>query len=184
LQNPLFPGKQLKQFPFFSEAWKKQAPLITVSRTDNEERIMNEETITLLQKSFLEFSKGKEESAALFYERLFALDPSLRKLFVHVEMKSQQTKLMAALALVINNLRDLSGVVPVLESLALRHINYGVEDQHYKTVGTALIQSMALFFGPRFDAATREAWVTAYGAVSQVMIDAVHRSKMAGQAAE
>jgi hemoglobin-like flavoprotein len=145
---------------------------------------MDDQTIALLETSFAEFARGRDESAALFYERLFALDPTLRRLFVHVEMKQQQTKLMAALGLVISNLRQLGTVVPTLEALALRHVNYGVEESHYKTVGAALIQSMALYFGSNFTPETRAAWTAAYGAVSQVMIDAAHRSQRADMAAE
>ena len=44
---------------------------------------MDDRTINILETTFAEFAKGGEEAAALFYERLFALDPSLRRLFVN-----------------------------------------------------------------------------------------------------
>jgi hemoglobin-like flavoprotein len=145
---------------------------------------MNEDTIHLLQTSFAEFAKSGLEGATLFYERLFALDPSLKPLFSGADLTQQKAKLMAALGLVVNGLRDLAKVVPVLEALSLRHINYGVQESHYETVGTALIQALSLYFGPRFSADMRAAWTGAYGVVSGVMIDAVRRSQVADLAAE
>ncbi|MBL0371011.1 hemin receptor [Rhizobium sp. KVB221] len=145
---------------------------------------MDDKTIQILEETFREFSGGGQESAALFYERLFALDPSLRRLFTHVEMRTQHTKLMAALGLVIASLRDLSKVVPVLEGLAVRHVRYGVEESHYQTVCAALIQTLAISFGDRFTPPVRAAWVLAYGIVSGVMIAATRQAGAGMQAAE
>ncbi len=145
---------------------------------------MDEQTIRTLETTFGEFARGKEESAALFYERLFVLDPSLKRMFVNADMRSQQTKLMAALGFVVSSLRDLSKVVPVLESLGAKHVAYGVEDSQYETVGTALIQTLALSFGERFTPDIRAAWLGAYGVVSGVMIEAARRAQPAIQAAE
>lgn len=145
---------------------------------------MDEQTIRLLETTFAEFARGKEESAALFYERLFVLDPSLKRLFADADMKNQQTKLMAALGLVVGSLRDLPKIVPVLENLGAKHVGYGVEESHYETVGTALIQTLALAFGERFTPEIRSVWIGAYGVVSGVMIEAARRASASAQAAE
>lgn len=145
---------------------------------------MDEQTIRILETTFAEFARNKDESAALFYERLFVLDPSLRRLFVNADMKSQQTKLVAAIGLVVGSLRDLSRVVLILEDLGSKHVGYGVEETHYETVGTALIQTLALSFGERFTPDVRAAWTLAYGVVSGVMIAAARRAAMEVEAAE
>lgn len=145
---------------------------------------MDEQTIRLLQASFAEVMAMRAEAAALFYERLFALDPALRPLFHDTDMRSQEMKLMAALALVVGKLRQLDEVIPVLETLAVKHVAYGVEGHHYATVGQALIQTLSLAFGDRFTAELRNAWLTAYGAISGVMIAAASRSQVPGVAAE
>ena len=108
--------KQLKHYLLFEELKQKRGPATKSHRANTSTGIlaMDEQTIRVLETTFTEFARGKEESAALFYERLFALDPSLRRLFVNTEMKHQQTKLMAALGLVVGSLRDLGRVVPVL----------------------------------------------------------------------
>src|SRR5688500_17913171 len=81
---------------------------------------MDENTTRLLEESFVEVAKDKEAAAALFYERLFALDPSLRGMFTGTDMRAQQMKLMAALGLVVGKLRMLGDIVPVLEGLAVK----------------------------------------------------------------
>ena len=145
---------------------------------------MDEQTITLLQASFAEVMAMRAEAAALFYERLFALDPALRPLFHDSDMRSQEMKLMAALALVVGKLRQLDEVIPVLEYLAVKHVAYAVEERHYATVGQALIQTLSLAFGEGFTPELRGAWLTAYGAISGVMIAAASRAQASGIAAE
>jgi hemoglobin-like flavoprotein len=145
---------------------------------------MDEQTIRLLQESFAEVMAIRSEAAALFYERLFAIDPALKPLFHDADMRSQEMKLMAALALVVGKLRHLDEVIPVLEGLAVKHVAYGVEERHYATVGEALIQTLSLAFGERFTPELRNAWLTAYGAISGVMIAAAAKSQFPGIAAE
>lgn len=139
---------------------------------------MDEQTIRLLQDSFGEVMAIRSEAAALFYERLFALDPALKPLFADSDMRAQEMKLMAALALVVGKLRQLDEVIPVLESLAVKHVGYGVKESHYRTVGQALIQTLSLAFGERFTPELRAAWVAAYGAISGVMIAAARRGEV------
>lgn len=130
---------------------------------------MDNDKIILLETSFAEVTLAKEQAAALFYERLFANDPSLRSLFDQSDLQAQGKKLMAALGFVVAGLRRPETVVPTLENLAVRHLEYGVKDAHYATVGTALIETLALYFGSRFTLELRAAWVEAYGLVSTVM---------------
>jgi hemoglobin-like flavoprotein len=145
---------------------------------------MNEQTIGILETTFAEVARKREAAAALFYERLFALDPSLRRLFLNTDMKDQQIKLMAALGFVVGGLRDPSRVVPVLEGLGARHVAYGVEARHYETVGAALLQTLSLAFGEQFTPEIRAAWTAAYGTVSSVMIEAARRTANGTAAAE
>ena len=57
---------------------------------------MTPQQIALVRDSFAKVVPIKEQAAALFYDRLFALDPSTRALF-RGDMKSQGAKLMAAI---------------------------------------------------------------------------------------
>ncbi len=135
---------------------------------------MQETEIVLLESSFSEVFKVRDDAAALFYERLFIHDPSLKPMFAKADLRDQGKKLMMALALVVGALRKLDTVVPALRGLAVKHNGYGVRDEHYATVGAALLETLSLFFGARFSPELHAAWAKAYGTVSAVMIEAAH----------
>jgi nitric oxide dioxygenase len=49
-------------------------------------------------------------------------------------------------------------------------VSYGVTAEHYGTVGDALLWTLEQGLGEAFGPATREAWLEAYGALSDAMI--------------
>jgi hemoglobin-like flavoprotein len=117
--------------------------------------------IDLVKSSFTKVVPISEAAAALFYERLFTLDPSLRPLFKG-DMAEQGRKLMAMLATVITNLHRLDELTPAVRELARRHTGYGVKDAHYDTVGSALIWTLEQGLGPEFTDETRDSWLACY----------------------
>ena len=80
-------------------------------------------------------------AADMFYERLFYMAPSLRRMFPE-DMRDQKRKLIMMLAMAVNGLNDLDTLAPQLMALGARHAGYGVKDYHYKTVGEALIWTL------------------------------------------
>src|SRR5881628_200425 len=99
---------------------------------------MNPEQIMLVQASFVLVMPIAETAAALFYGRLFELDPSLRPMF-RGDMAEQGRKLMQTIAVVVHGLDRLPTLVPAVEALERRHAGYGVRDEHYATVAAALL---------------------------------------------
>jgi len=136
--------------------------------------MMEERTIQILETTFAEVKSVQDTAAALFYERLFVHDPSLRRMFTSTDMGAQGRKLMAALAFTVGALRKLDALVPVLRNLGVMHVPYGVERKHYATVGAALIETLALYFGDRFTQEVRAAWSEAYALVAKVMTTAAY----------
>ena len=78
-----------------------------------------------------------DQAGMLFYQRLFALDPSLQPLFKG-EIEAQSKKLMQMITVAVNNLDRLEEIVPAVKALGARHAGYGVVDAHYATVAEAL----------------------------------------------
>jgi hemoglobin-like flavoprotein len=107
-------------------------------------------------------------AAALFYQRLFDLDPSVRPMFKG-DIGEQGKMLMQALALAVKSLDRPEALMPVLQNLGRRHVKYGVTDAHYDTVGAALIWTLEKGLGERFTADVREAWVAVYDVVATTM---------------
>ena len=105
----------------------------------------------------------------LFYNRLFHLDPSLRKLF-RGDMTEQGKKLMSTMVVLNASLDRFPTLCATLQHMGKRHAEYGVRPQHYNTVATALLQTLEEFAGPQFDQALRRAWTKLLGLVSGEML--------------
>src|SRR4030095_13691998 len=133
------------------------------------DRRMTPQQIALVRESFAKVVPIREQAAALFYERLFATDPSTRPLF-RGDMKSQGAKLMAAIGAVVKSLDRIDAMLDDLPALPRRHDRYGVREEHYASVGAALLWTLEQGLGFGFTPDVRDAWATAYGLLSSAMI--------------
>ena len=140
---------------------------------------MTPEQKSLVQQSWNHVAPIAATAAALFYDRLFTLDPSLRALFRATDMKEQGKKLMQTLAVVVKGLDNLDQLVPAVQALGRRHGGYGVREEHYDTVGQALIWTLEKGLRHRFTDAVREAWTTAYTTLATVMKAAQAEAELA-----
>jgi hemoglobin-like flavoprotein len=114
----------------------------------------------------------QDVAATLFYDRLFELDPTLRRLFRRTDMAQQKKILMQTLTVVVKSLDRLEQLVPAVQALGRRHAGYGVRPSHYDTVGEALLWTLGQGLGDGFTPELREAWAGAYSVLATVMIDA------------
>ena len=129
---------------------------------------MTPEQVRLVQSSMQKVLFISEIAAELFYRRLFELDPALRPLF-QGDMKEQGQKLIQMLHTVVDGLGQLDTILPEVEALARRHVVYGVQAQHYDTVGAALLWTLEQGLGNGFTAEVRAAWTEAYILLAGVM---------------
>jgi hemoglobin-like flavoprotein len=129
---------------------------------------MTPEQIDLVTTSWQKVLPIKEEAAQIFYKQLFELDPSLRKLFA-TDLTEQRRKLMSMLDTAVRGLKAPDTIVPAVRELGKRHVTYGVKDQHYGTVATALLGTLEKGLGPAFTPETKTAWVAAYTLLTSVM---------------
>lgn len=139
---------------------------------------MTPEQITLVQQSFAQVLPIREQAAQIFYERLFALDPSLRPLFKG-DLRAQGAKLMSALTFVVGALHKLDTILEEVRMLARRHVGYGVQENHYALVGSALLGTLEEAFGPDFTPAQSAAWGAAYQALAGAMMAAARDMQQA-----
>jgi hemoglobin-like flavoprotein len=116
---------------------------------------MNTNQIQLVQSTFNSFvAPLGDADAKTFYQNLFALDPSLRVMFKS-DVALQGHRLAQMLTFAVNNLH---APKPILDAqLGLRHIRYGVQVEHYDTVGQTLLQTLQTAIGPVFTDEIREA---------------------------
>ena len=123
----------------------------------------------LVQTTWATLAPNAPAVAVLFYDRLFTLDPSLRLMFAHADMAEQGKKLTQMLSVAVASLDRLEQLVPAVEALGRRHAAYGVRDEHYDTVGRALLDTLALGLGQAFTSDVRGAWAAVYATLSGFM---------------
>jgi len=129
---------------------------------------MTNKQIELVQSSFAAVAPMAETAAQIFYNRLFELDPSLRRLFKG-DIEEQGGKLMQMLAVAVKGLDHPASLLPALRALGSRHEQYGVRAQDYATVGEALIWTLGRGLSTAFTPEVKEAWVAVYTLVAETM---------------
>lgn len=129
---------------------------------------MTPEQKRLVQSTFAQVAPIADSTAALFYARLFDLDPALRPLFTG-DMREQGVKLMRMIGVAVAGLDRLDALVPTVRQLGVRHSSYGVRDEHYDTVGAALLWTLEQGLGDAFTPDAREAWTAVYGVLASTM---------------
>jgi hemoglobin-like flavoprotein len=134
-------------------------------------------SITVEQKKLVQETWEKvvpiaDTAAELFYGRLFEIDPELRPMFKHADMKEQKLKLLQMLGMAVKGLDNLDQLIPAVENLGRRHFGYGVKASHYDTVGDALLWTLEKGLGKDFTPEVLDAWTQTYITLASVMKNA------------
>jgi hemoglobin-like flavoprotein len=132
---------------------------------------MRPEHVRAIQSTWVKVLPIKDTAAQLFYERLFEADPSLRALF-RSDISQQGEKLMEVIDAAVNGLSRVERIVPAIQELGRRHVDYGVKDHHYGTVGAALLWTLGKCLGAEFTPEAKDAWATAYELLATTMREA------------
>ena len=70
-------------------------------------------------------------------------------------------------------------LISAVQALGRRHVNYGVEEQDYATVGKALMLTLEQGLGADFRPQGRDAWSATYELLSTVMKQAAYAKPQA-----
>lgn len=132
---------------------------------------MTPEQIELVKSSWEKVTPISEVAAGLFYGKLFEIDPKLKEMFSG-DMTEQGRKLMAMINTAVNSLGNLSDIVPAVQELGKRHVDYGVKDKDYDTVAEALIWTLGQGLGEDFTDEIKSAWVETYTILATTMKEA------------
>ena len=133
--------------------------------------------IALLESSFEKVKPKASEFVESFYNNLFTDYPAAKPLFAHSDMKSQGNKLLMSLVFVIDNLRKPGELTGTLKGLGARHVKYGALPEHYPLVGNSLLKTFEQYLGADWTENTKQAWVDAYGLITEVMLDGADYSQ-------
>ena len=127
--------------------------------------------VELLESSFEKVKPNADEFVSSFYDNLFTMYPEAKPLFTHSNMAEQKKKLLASLVLVVENLRNPDALGNSLRGLGARHVKYGALPEHYPLVGNSLLATFEQYLKGDWTPEVKEAWVGAYGAITEIMLD-------------
>lgn len=129
--------------------------------------------VELVQSSWAKVIPISQTASELFYARLFEIAPEVKPYFKG-DIKEQGKKLMVMIGTAVNSLTHLEAVVPAIQAMAVRHVDYGVKPEDYDSVGTALLWTLEQGLGDDFTPEVKEAWAEVYGLVAGTMKDAAY----------
>jgi hemoglobin-like flavoprotein len=153
-----------------------------VNGAGDELSMTREQRILLRQVFEEELVPLPRKFGALFYQRLFELDPGLRQLF-RGDLDRQASMLAEALALAVLQLIDEGKISGHVRRLGATHAGYGVTDADYATFGAALLWTFEQRLGPKLTPPVRAAWIEAWEQLAAAMQDAARaeRTESAGR---
>ncbi len=129
---------------------------------------MTPEQIQLIQSSWAQIAPQSDQAAQLFYRRLFEIAPEVKPLFKG-DMTEQGAKLMKMLNTAVYGLERIDEILPAIQAMGRRHLDYGVKDEHYDRVGEALLWTLAQGLGDGFTDEVKAAWTDAYALLAEAM---------------
>ena len=106
--------------------------------------------------------------ADIFYTKLFADHPRLRKLFP-ADLQLQYVKLMDMLNSIVSHLDYIQDMSGEIVAMGKRHIDYGVKPEQYKMVGEALLWTLQKGMGKDWTEESAKAWGTCYTILANMM---------------
>jgi hemoglobin-like flavoprotein len=132
---------------------------------------MTERQIKLIEDSWDYIITNTEEAGNLFYTRLFQQSPTLRPLFKD-NMRDQEIKLISLITFAVRKVNNLEEIANDVKALGTRHKGYGVKDEHYNDVASALLWTLEQGLGNQWNDEVKEAWTTLYVTLAGVMTKA------------
>ena len=134
---------------------------------------MTPEQIEMVKNSWEQVKPISDQAAQMFYDKLFEMDPAVKPLFKS-DIKIQGRQLMSMITAAVNNLHQLENILEPVQDLGRRHVEYGVQPEHYDTVGAALLWTLGQGLGDGFTSDLEAAWTETYTTLANVMKEAAY----------
>lgn len=133
--------------------------------------MLTPEQVSLVKNSWKQVVPIADQAAVLFYGKLFELDPSLKPMFKG-DMTAQGQKLTRMISIAVEGLDNLDDIVPAIQDLGVKHLEYGVKNSQYDTVGESLLWTLGQGLGDAFTTEVMSAWTDVYDLLASTMKDA------------
>ena len=126
-----------------------------------------------IRRSWAKAAAAGDLVGQIFYAKLFEIAPESRGMFPDV-IDDQARKLLQTLNWIVDHLDDAETLLPAAQSLAIRHVRYGVTAEQYPAVGLALIATLRQGLGADFSNEDEAAWLRVYTQLSDIMTAAAY----------
>ncbi len=118
---------------------------------------MTPEQMILVRRSWQSLAPFHVQALALFYSRLFEIDPKLLK-----AIEVPPNRLAALLDTALAHLEHLESLRGILHATGRNYATWGVREEDYARVGEAFLWTLKQALQKRFTPATGEAWSSTY----------------------
>jgi hemoglobin-like flavoprotein len=130
---------------------------------------MNRESIARVQRSHAALLARAADLPSRFYERLFAAEPVVRRLFPE-DLTRLRAHFDAALALIVRNLDNVEVLAASLRDLGVQHVHWGAQPSHYFIVQEALVTALKELSGDDWSPELDQDWRDAIGTIASFML--------------
>ncbi|MFD5316513.1 globin domain-containing protein [Streptomyces sp. NPDC127098] len=131
----------------------------------------------VIRRTLAEIEPVSHQATSYFYALLFLHNPQLRDMFP-AAMDAQRDRLFGALLLAAEHIDDTVTLTDYLCNLGRGHRKYGTQSEHYPLVGECLMSALERYAPRSWGPEAEAAWVRAYTAISQIMIDAAAEDEL------
>lgn len=133
--------------------------------------MLTSKQIELVENSWDYALINSHDTGAIFYRKLFSMNPGFRHLFKG-DLNAQAQKFVAMITFAVHKLNNIEDILDDVRTLGSRHKGYSIEAEHYDTVGLALLWTMEKALGKAWNDEVKDAWLAVYNALSKTMIEA------------
>ncbi|CAJ1371537.1 unnamed protein product [Effrenium voratum] len=138
--------------------------------------------VDLVQQTFARVAMlGSNTIGRLLFMNIFKIAPGAVDLFPFAKgdanmwrpgsaLECHALKVVETVATAVSLLKDLDTLVPVLQSLGLKHVGYGVIPAHYDVVGQAFIATLEATLGRHFTESVKNAYLKVWKIVKDTMV--------------
>lgn len=130
--------------------------------------ILSKEDINRIQTSFQKLSDKKQETGDILYKHLFESNPEISKIFTG-DMSEQAMTFMRMIKTVVEGLNNIHIIMPAIQNMGSRHIDYGVKPEMFSHFKGSLMYAFDKVLGKDFDSETKTSWGKLYDVMEELM---------------
>ncbi|MEO9966082.1 MAG: globin domain-containing protein [Reichenbachiella sp.] len=122
----------------------------------------------LVRATFWMVESKADNTAKVFYNRLFETSPELRPIMKANE-NSQGRAMIEMVSMLVKGLNTLEVLAPVVRNIGKRYSRYGLGVEHYNMAASALLYSFKGELRENWNEEVEAAWLEVHEKVSEIL---------------